>query len=207
MCALVCGLSAFPHIALAQGSQKNPSNADWQTYELGRGSFSVLLPGKPVEGVQNTKNADVFVYTLRTEGGFFVSSYSLLNETAEKWPKDRSEPFYQGVWEGMAEGFDEEFKQAGSSQRVKLSGQRKVTFAGHDGAEFIFLMGERQGRFVITRVGRRAFSAMVLGIEGLSPEDQERFLSSFKISNPPPEPKNPGNTNRLSNLNIFRMRT
>lgn len=100
ICALVLGVSAFSPEACAQDSTTKPANPEWQTYELGKGSFTVLLPDKPSEGMQSDKNAEIYIYTVGTNWGVLVTNYSWLNEEAEKWSEESSQSFYTGFWEG-----------------------------------------------------------------------------------------------------------
>lgn len=191
ICALVLGVSAFSLSASAQDPSTKPANSEWQTYELGKGSFSVLLPDKPIEGMQSDKNAEIYIYTVETSWGVLIANYSWLNEEAEKWSEESSQSFYVGFWEGLSSTINESLKRANSSSQVKLEQQHKTKFAGRDGWEFIFSIDQQRGRFLVTRVGRQAFSGMVVGTpEGLS-EHQEKFLTSFKIKQPDPSNQKP----------------
>jgi hypothetical protein len=187
ICAVVLGVSAFSPGARAQDPTTKPANPEWRTYELGKGSFSVLLPDKPIEGVQSDKNADIYIYTVVTNWGFLVANYSWLNEEAEKWSEESSERFYVGFWNGLSSSLNDAIKRDDPSIQLKLEEQHKVKFAGRDGAEFVFSAGQQRGRFLVTRVGRQAFSAMILGPQEALTENQEKFLTSFKIKPPDPQ--------------------
>jgi hypothetical protein len=183
LCAFIFA-SAQSVVTQAPASQKASANTDWQTYELGKGSFSVFLPGNPTETVQRANDADIYIYSVATNWGILVANYSLLSEAAEKWPEDRSVAFYEGFWEGLASTINGQLKEANSADQLKLEEHHKATFAAHDGFEFIFSLGQNRGRLLITRVGRRAYSGMILGSQESLSEYQDKFLGTFKIIQP-----------------------
>ncbi|MDQ2856409.1 MAG: hypothetical protein M3R68_08775 [Acidobacteriota bacterium] len=191
ICALVLGVLALSLGASAQDPPTKSANPEWQTYEFGKGSFSALFPDKPTEATQTDKNADIYIYTVVTSWGVLVANYSWLNEEAEKWSEESSHSFYVGFWEGLSSSLNDALEKAGSSNQVKLEEEHKTKFAGRDGWEFSFSIDQQRGRFLVTRVGRQAFSGMIVGTqEGLS-EHQEKFFTSFKIKEPTPPNQKP----------------
>jgi hypothetical protein len=164
-----------------QSSIKTAPAEEWQVYELGKGAFTVLLPSKPIESMKAADTSETYVYTAEISAGLLISNFSLLSEEAEKWPESRNQPFYQGFWEGISGGFNEQFKKQKLDVTMKLDEQRQATLDGHTGLEFLFSVGPKRGRLLITKVGRRAFSAMIFGTDTISSEAQEKYLSSFKI--------------------------
>src|SRR6266550_6444144 len=170
---------------------KTAVDEQWQTYELGKGTFAVMLPGKPTEDFKPAKGAndsDIYLYTLETKDGYINSNYTNLPEAAEKWPKDKDVSFYVGFWEGFVSATNEELKRVNAPITLKLESQRAVTFAGRDGYEFVFSAGTGRGHLLITRIGRKAFSAMMLVDAAAVAEYEEKFIGSFKIKASPPDP-------------------
>ena len=212
---LISRLPCILMLALAVSAQ-TPSRADksrgrWQRYELGKGSFSVLLPGKPVEEFRSVPpsllgvSASTYVYGVTTEKGVYVAQYSLLGAAAEKWSDERREVHYNGVWNGMAAGFNSQMEQRKKADRAVLLEKRRTKFGGHDGYELTFTVGEVKGRALVTLVGRHGFAAMTLGTAVMPNADRERFFRSFiiKVSSAGPAARK---TIFITSSRAFRIR-
>ncbi len=180
---LGCFLIGFAENAAAQ----NTRNQEWKRYELGQGNFSVLLPSQPKEHFTPSPPGaavpiEVYIYSVTLDDGAFVAQYSILGEAALKWSESSKGSFYQGVWEGAAEGYDKEMANSKLEFRAKLVAQRDIKFSGYSGQEVIFTLGPLQGQMWTTLVGRQAFGATVLGSEKLSAADRQRFMESFTLT-------------------------
>ena len=180
---LVCFLIGFAE----NGEAQNTTNQNWKRYELGQGNFSVLLPSQPKEQFTPSPPGaevpiEVYLYSVTLDGGAFVAQYSILGEAALKWSESSKGSFYQGVWEGAAEGYDKEMANSKLEFRAKLVAQRDIKFSGYSGQEVIFTIGPLQGQMWTTLVGRQAFGATVLGSEKLSAADRQRFMDSFTLT-------------------------
>ncbi|HET6669714.1 MAG TPA: hypothetical protein VFH15_05730 [Pyrinomonadaceae bacterium] len=183
---LGCFLIGFAATAGAQ----NTAGDEWKRYELGKGNFSVLLPEQPKE--QFTPSPadaavpiDIYSYAVVLKEGSYVAQYCLLGEVALNWAEATIDSFYDGVWQGAADGFDREMAGANLSFRAKVVDTREITFSGHKGREVIFTIGPLNGRMRITLVGRQAFGASVLGTDNLSIADRQRFMDSFVVTPKP----------------------
>lgn len=185
---------AFTLPAQAQtGRSAASKNAQWQRYNLGNGSFSVMLPGKPTEERKSAPptlgvSADAYIYAVPAEKGAYVAQYILLGAAAEKWTESSREAYYSGVWNGLSGGFNKQMEQRNRDERIVLIEKRKTRFSGHDGYEVTFTLGELKGRVMMTLVGRHAFAAMALGPSTMSDIDRERFFKSFTITLDTPRP-------------------
>lgn len=183
----IIALALFILISVTGASSQAPeptppksSGAEvWQTFELAKGNFKILLPSKPSETMRNENGITNYLYTVALDRGMLMAGYSELGEDAEGWSAEASESFYKGFWEGFSNGLEEE-----SKTKIKLESQEKVVFAGNDGIEFKFLLGQFRSRFLITKKGRRAYCATVFATDAFSREDQENFFHSYKILTP-----------------------
>lgn len=176
--------------AYAQSGTSKPAPVEWKRYELGNGSFSVLLPGKPTEEFKRSPPdlevpVDTYIYSVEAKEGVFVVQYSRMGEVAQTWSEAAVEAFYNGLWEGASRGLNGLMQKNGSEIRVALLEKRKIRFSSHDGREISYKLGALSGRIKMSVIGREAFTAMVLGTEGLTVEDQEKFLNSFTIKATP----------------------
>lgn len=171
------------------------TNPEWQRYEVGKGSFSVLLPTKPSETRETTPGSekviatDMYLYVSASNGMLLVAQVTFLDKVAESWSEVSVQNFYQGVWKGLREGLDAQLKKSNISGDTKLIEEKRVTFAGSKGYEFSFVSGQRYGRVLVTLVGSRAFAGMILGTDKIGDQLQERFFGSFVIL--------PGKTSKL----------
>jgi len=182
--------------AQAQSANNPAGDGAWQRYELGKGTFSVLLPGKSGEEFKSAPSSigisvDVYIYSVSTEEGAFVAQYSILGAEAEKWLESSREAYYAGVWDGIAGGFNKQMEERNLPSSVVLVEKRSVKFSGFDGRELSFTLGSLKGQLLMTLVGRQAFLAMVLGTEALTQAERQRFLNSFtiKLSSARPAPR------------------
>lgn len=187
---------AFALSAQAQSADVTAGDGAWRRYELGKGTFSVLLPGKPSEEFQSAPSSigipvDVYIYSVSTEKGAFVSQYSLLGAEAEKWLESTREAYYGGIWDGIIDGFNKQMEESNLPARVVLVEKRRVKFSGFDGRELTFTVGALKGQLLLTLVERHGFLAMVMGPEALTQADRQRFLNSFtiKLSSARPAPR------------------
>ena len=183
-------------VARAQSSSSNSSNPktttaikEWKRYNLGNGRLSVLLPDDPEEQVdEQTPTAGLTLkshtYTTNVKQGSYGVTCFILSEAADKWSESAVESFYNGVWQGVSETYDTEFKKQGISWKTNMIEKRKVQFSSYDGREITFTIGLLKGRLMMTLVGHQAFTAMVIGTEGLSIDDQEKFFKSITINIP-----------------------
>lgn len=174
----------------AQSGTGKPAPVEWKRYELGNGTISVLLPGKPVEEFKRSPPnmevpVDTYIYSVEVKEGVFVAQYSRLGEVAATWSEATVEAFYNGHWEGVSKALNGMMQKNGSELRVALLEKRKIRFSGHDAREISFKLGALKGSIKMSVVGREAFTAMVMGIEGQPPEEQERFFNSFTIKATP----------------------
>lgn len=185
-------LIAFLVLALASSTYAQLPNrtstvSEWQRYEVGKGNLSVLFPNEPKETRQATPSSereigtDMYLYTSAADGAVYVSQVSFLDKPAASWTEPQIEGFYQGVWKGLKESFDANLKRTNAAAETKLIEQKRVTFAGSRGVEFVFTYGATQGRVLVTLVGSRSFAGMILGTEKVGQEIQEQFFSSFTI--------------------------
>lgn len=177
---------AFAVSAQAQTGTNNSSDVQWQRYELGKGAFSVLLPGKPKEEIVSSSpvegfHVDMYTYGVATEEGVYVTQYGLLEAAAETWPEGARESYYSGVWKGMETGFNNQMEQSNISARAELVEKRRTKFSGFDGYELTFTLGAIRGRVLMTLAGRHSFMAMAMGTKDFPASDRERFFNSFTI--------------------------
>lgn len=180
-------------IGLAVCAQAQNTAADqWKRYELGKGNFSVRLPGQPKEQfnpspIDAPVPIDVYTYAvLRQEGGY-IAQYCLLGEVVLSWNEATRNSFYDGVWKGAADGYDKEMAINNLSYRATLVETHEIMFSGHKGREIVFTLGPLHGRMRMTLVGRQAFAASVLGTDKLSVAERQRFMDSFVVT-PKPVP-------------------
>ncbi len=174
----------------AQEPTKTTPGVEWQRYELGKGTFTALFPAKPTEEFTPSPAAaemaiDLYVYSVSTPNGVFVAQYAHLGAEAEKWPPN-STTFYDGVWKGIKESFDERMVAAKSPQRTELLQTRSAKFAGSDGRELVFNLGQFKGRVLMTRIRRHAYVAMVMRTEKMELADEDNSLNSFVLKVPEP---------------------
>jgi hypothetical protein len=174
----------------AQSGTGTPAPVEWKRYELGNGTISVLLPGKPTEEFKRSPPelevpVDSYVYSAEVKDGVFVAQYSRLGEVAETWPEAAVEAFYNGQWGGVANGLNSLMEKDGSEIRVTVIEKRNIRFSGHNGREITYKLGTLKGRIKMSFIGRDAFTAMVLGTDALSLEEQEKFFNSFTIKATP----------------------
>lgn len=182
-------LTAVFILALAVGSfaQQPGSIPEWKRYELGKRSFSVLLPAEPSETRQSTTEsetqigADMYLYGCQSENAIYVSQVTFLSKRPSSSGPTATQSFYQGVWKGLKTSLDEQLKQAKVSGDTKLIRQKQVSFAGSPGVEFVFVYGNSNGRLIVTVVENRAFAGMILGSESVRDQLQQQFFSSFVI--------------------------
>ncbi len=175
-------------VVCAQGNAEAKAVKDWKRYHLGDGLYSILLPGEPDEKIDEQTPVSGFsyksyIYTVTVEKELFAVSHSLLPDAADKWSEGAVESFYNGIWEGIAGGFDTVFEKNGISWKTNLLEKRKLKVGGYDGREMSFSLGNLRGRVMMTLVGHRAFTAMTVGTEQ-KPEDQEKFFGSLTINAP-----------------------
>ena len=176
-------LSAFSIQALS--FTVGQTAAEWKRYELGRGAFSILLPTKPAEEFKESTNPDapvsMYIYSSPTNGGAYVVQYITLSKEAENWSQANVEAYYKGVWNGLANSFNNRMERQNLPARAMLIEKRKIKFSGYEGRELIFTLGELKGRVQMTVVGHYAFAAMAMGRESMTEADRERFFNSFII--------------------------
>jgi len=176
---LVCAIGVCSQTPPEATTPKSSSTEVWQTFELAKGHFKILLPAKPTESINNDGGITSYLYIVPLDRGTLLGGYSLLEEDAETWSAEGSKSFYEGFWEGFSKSFEEEGKN-----EIKLESQEKVVFAGSDGVEFKFSLRQFRGRFLITRIGRHSYFATVFATESFSREDQDKFINSYKILTP-----------------------
>lgn len=183
---VICCLAGFAVHARAQSKEGGTGVNQWQRYELGNGTFSVLLPAKPKEEHKTAPpelglSVDLYTYSAETQSGAFVVQYGLLGKAAEQWKESAAESFYNGLWDGVARSFDRQMEESKLPHRIAMLEKRKVRFNNYDGREVLFSLGPLRGRIMMTLIGRHAFGAMVVGTESLSAEEREKFFNSFTI--------------------------
>lgn len=157
----------------------------WKRYDLSLGSFSVLLPGKPVEShVSSTMTMPVehYSYSVMAEDAIFITMRALIPEAAERWSASADSAYYKGFWDSFAAGIDKQMEAAKSPDKTKLLERRKASLSGYVGQEFVFTVGALQGRVLVTRIGRHSFVAGLLRPETTPATDGEKFFRSFTIS-------------------------
>jgi hypothetical protein len=196
---LVGRLLCFLLLAFAVSAQTSsktggkPGGGGWQRYELGKGSFSVLLPGKPVEEFSAAVadpgiSARTYFYAVKTAEGAYFAQYSLLGASAESWSVTAREMYYNTMWNAMAKGFNDQMVRRKIADRAVLLEKRRAKFSGYDGYELTFTLGEVKGRALLVLVGRHGFAAMTLGTAIMSDKDRGRFFKSFAIKISPAAP-------------------
>jgi hypothetical protein len=185
---LLVMLLPFLFVTLANAQEGQGTATDnWQRYELGKKTFSVLLPGKPTESIQSKPASDgqlateMYLYALPTEGGVFVAQVTFIDSAAERWDANATESFYQGIWKGLKNGLDAQLKKSNIASETTLVKRQAVTFADSSGVEFLFTSGSRHGRLFVTLVGSRSFAGMILGSENITDQLQDKFFQSFVI--------------------------
>jgi hypothetical protein len=173
-------------LGLAQDKAADSAKQEWKRYDLGVGAFSVLLPDKPTDVPPSPDIAkdlgEFYVYSVTTDEAIFITTRAFLPEAAERWAAGADEPYYEGFWNGVAEGFDKQIEALNAPFKTKLLQKRKASLSGYDAHEFDFTIGAMQGRVLVARVGRHAFSAMILRPETTPAADLEKFFSSFTIN-------------------------
>ena len=178
---------AFASGVYAQEPNSTSATSEWQRYEVGKGSLSVLFPNKPTETTQATPSSgdqignEMYLYTSATAEAIYVSQVSFLDKPAAPWGATQIASFYQGFWKGLRTAFDDRLKRSNSTEVTKLIEEKRVTFAGSSGVEFVFVYGSTEGRVLVTLVGNRAFAGLIFGTEKISRQLQEQFFGSFKI--------------------------
>ena len=188
---LIAGLICLIALALASTSQaqttaNSATPVEWKRYELGSGTFSILLPGKPVEQIKSAKitptlSVQMRLYAVSVGQGAYITQYNLLSEEAEGWTANQIEVFYNGVWDGVVKGISAQLERGKLDMQVTLAEKRKTKVSGYDGREVLFNVGQLKGRIVMALVGRHAFTAMALGSEDMTAADRNRFFNSFTI--------------------------
>lgn len=171
----------------AQTPAESGRTTEWKRYDLSQGSFSVFLPGSPVEmdlasDPAVTLPIEYYVYSLATEQAVFITMRILIKDAAERWSEKGSNAFYDGFWASMAAGQDKEMEAQKLPHRTKLLERRKSSLSGYEGQEFIFTTGLLQGRVLITRIGRHSFVAGVLRSETKPAADVDKYFTSFVIN-------------------------
>lgn len=179
-------LSGFAVNAEAQ----NTGGAQWERYELGKGNFSVRLPEEPKEYFAPSPadalvSVEAYTYAVVLKEGNYVAQYCLLGEVALGWNEATKNSFYDGVWQGAADGYEKEMAGANLSFRTAIVETREIMFSGHKGREVIFTLGPLRGRMQMTLVGRQAFLASVLGTDKLSLAERRKFMDSFVVTPKP----------------------
>ncbi len=167
--------------------------SEWKRYELGKGTFTALLPAKPSEEFKPSPPGadvpiDLYLYFVSTPNGVFGAQYAFLGEAAENWAVDAT-AFYDGVWKGLRESLDEGMVSSKRPERAELIRQRPATFAGHAGRELLFNLGQFKGRVLMTRIRRHAYVAMVMRTEKMELADEDKFLNSFVVKPPAARPE------------------
>lgn len=182
LAALLLLVSGF----LANGQQAT-AEAEWQRYELGNRSFSVLLPSKPTElknssgDPQNGNGIDILVYLSSGKDGIFATEVGFLQKFSIDAAESAPDVVYRKFWEGVREGVDQELRRAKIDAVTKLIEHRKATLAGFPAAEFDFEGGPVKGRLIVTRVGLRLFAALISGVDRVPAAVQEKFFNSFTV--------------------------
>ena len=160
-------------------AQEESPNRTWSSFSSSDGSFSIMLPATPAENVTETP---VEGATLKT------TSYSL-NPGAEGFyfvsftdnPGLKASPPEEAF-----DGVQTELESAGT-----LLEQMPVSIDGFSGREIRIEMTAKQPGDVLTTarvfvVGDRLYQLLVSRQKATtSPEDQDRFLDSFKILKKP----------------------
>jgi hypothetical protein len=179
-----------PLLLLASGLAANGQQAnvaEWQRYELGNRSFSVLLPAKPTElknssgDPQNLNGIDILVYLSAVDKVVFASEVGFLKRLPENPYERAAEVLYRTFWDGVREGINQELKRAKIDAVTRLIEERKATLAGYPAAEFDFEGGPVKGRLIVTRVGLRLFAALISGVDRVPAAVQEKFFNSFTV--------------------------
>ena len=180
-----CLVGAAP-VGVAQDKAGEGATQEWKRYELGVGAFSVLLPGKPADAPPSLalakEGGESYAYLVITDEAMFVTSRALLPEAAQRWAAGADEPYYDGFWEGVAQGLDKQTEAFNVVSKTKLLQKGKASLSGREAHEFDFTLGTAQGRLVVTRVGRHSFSALMLRQETPPAAEFEKFFSSFTIN-------------------------
>lgn len=183
MCWVLIGFGFNGH---SQTAVRN----EWKRYELGKGNFSVLLPGEPKETFLPAEPADLIkinchLYTVEPADGSLVASYCTMDESALKWTKANAASFYDGILTGLAEAYQKQIAANNLSYTVTVSPKREITFSGYKGREVEFAVGPWHGRIRMTAVGRLAFIATDFGTEKLSTADRQKFFDSIILTPKP----------------------
>lgn len=173
-------------LGLAQDKAAQSATREWKRYDLGVGAFSVLLPNKPADAPPAPDVAkevgEFYSYLVTTDEAVFGATRAFLPEVAERWVAGSDEPYYEGFWDGVAEGFDKQMETLKVPFKTKLVEKRKASLSGYEAHEFDFTIGAMQGRVLVTRVGRHSFSALILRPETTPAAEVEKFFSSFTIN-------------------------
>ncbi len=175
----------------AAEAASTPPLANWKRYELGGGSFSIMLPAQPQEEIRSrkfgdTKNVTVTYYKAENDGGFYLlMSVADLPYSAELMPRAYRETFYSGLWQGTIEGLQKWLAGIeGPKVELKSGAARAAIIGGLSGQEREFALGAVQVRGQALIYQKRA--VVVMGMWPLETPlaVREAFLRSFKINQP-----------------------
>lgn len=152
--------------------------AEWQKFNSPEGRFNILMPSKPEHEVKEVDSPlgklTLYAYAASNDTGYFLVSYG--DYPVE--PKDaaQKEMVLDGVRTGVLNGLGAE-----------MSGEKKITLAGHPGREFTANKAIQGTEVVFTwriyLVGQRLYqlAAVTPKASAGSPEIS-KFLTSFDLN-------------------------
>lgn len=160
-------------ILFAAATTASPQGAiKWSTLSPEKGGFTLRMPGEPKEQIESKQDFTFHMYTVATEGAFYLAGYGDYAPTVRL----NVEGELAANRDNFVKGLD----------GAKLLTSQSTTLDSHPGLEFT---GESpQGRFRsrVYLVGNRVFQILAFEFAGKDDsENVKRFLASFAFTPQP----------------------
>ncbi|HYW73678.1 MAG TPA: hypothetical protein VE961_21830 [Pyrinomonadaceae bacterium] len=166
-------LTPIDVLSIPVSAQTDP---EWKAFSDERGTFSVMLPGKPVEEDNSTDKVSGRKFTLATTAVFMVGYQDLPADFP--YDLEQHKELLTQLWDGERDAVI-------SQSKAKLVSQTDILVDGHPGR--LTKLQLTNGATYTGRelaVGKRLYQMFVIT---RSEAEAMRFLDSFKVTQPKSE--------------------